>query len=134
MEDARKIMEAAFQGSIDAFMSAGGLYTITYLLGIDLKKKEVHEPYKTNRERELLADLLDNYITVIDISHEEIATALKDETFRDLEDAYQYYCAVENDCDAIITINTKHFKGKHNVALPVYTPTEFVESFIEMDD
>jgi hypothetical protein len=61
-EDCRRIMEAAFQGGIDACMSAGRVYTITYLLGIDLKKKNIHEPNETEMVREMLHDLLKNYI------------------------------------------------------------------------
>lgn len=132
--DSRRILEAAFQGGIDVYMSAGGVYTISYLLGIDLKNKDIHEPDKTAKVRELLADLLNNYVSVIDISHDEMVNALEDKTFRDLEDSYQYYCAIENGCDALVTINIKHFKGKHNEVIPVFTPSEFVKQFIEVED
>lgn len=33
--------------------------------------------------------------------------ALKDHSFHDLEDSYQYYYAIENNCDAIATINIR---------------------------
>lgn len=131
-QETRKIMEAAVGGGIDACISTGGVYTITYLLSIDIKKNGIHEPQKTQQARELLSDLLSNYVSVIDISHAEMLNALKDKSFNDLEDAYQYYSAIENDCDAIVTINIKHFKGNHNHNIPVYTPSEFVETFLEM--
>lgn len=134
VKDAHRILEAAFDGGIDAYVSAGGVYTISYLLGIELKKKGTHEPAKTEKVREILSDLLDNYFSVIDISHEGITTALNDNTFHDLEDAYQYYCAIENECDALITINMKHFKGEHNKAISVYSPSEFVKQFMEVDE
>ncbi len=134
MKDSRRILEAAFQGGIDAFMSAGGVYTISYLLGIELKNKNIHEPYKTAKVRELLTDLLKNYITVIDISHNEMVNALGSKTFRDIEDSYQYYCAIENGCDVLITINIKHFKGEHDETIPVYSPSEFVKQYIEVEE
>lgn len=134
MEDSRKIMEAAFQAGIDACMSAGGVYTISYLLAMDLKKKNIHEPDKTEMVRALLRDLLSNYVSVIDVSHEEMITALGDKTFHDLEDAYQYYCAIENGCDAIVTINMRHFKGTHKKAISVYTPSDFVNKFLEVEE
>jgi predicted nucleic acid-binding protein len=133
-EDCRRIMEAAFQGGIDACMSAGGVYTITYLLGIDLKKKNIHEPNKTEMVREMLHDLLKNYISVVDISQEGMETALDDQTIYDLEDAYQYYCAIENECDAIVTINMKHFSGNHNQNIHVFTPSDFVNRFLEIEE
>lgn len=52
IKDSRRIMEAAFQGGIDACISAGGVYTISYLLGIELKKKGIHEPDKTAKVRD----------------------------------------------------------------------------------
>lgn len=134
IKESRRIMEAAFQDAIKACISAGGVYTISYLLGIDLKKKDIHEPDKTSKIRELLTDLLKNYVSVIDISHDGMVSALEDKTFRDLEDAYQYYSAIENGCDALVTINIKHFKGKHNEDIPVYTPTDFVKQFLEVED
>lgn len=60
--------------------------------------------------------------------------ALEDKTFRDLEDSYQYYCAIANGCDAIVTINMKHFKGEHKEGISVYTPTEFVKLFVEIEE
>lgn len=134
LKDSRRILEAAFQGGIDAYMSAGGVYTISYLLGIDLKNKDVHEPDKTAKVRDLLLDLLKNYVSVIDIAHNEMINALEDNTFHDLEDSYQYYCAIENGCDVLVTINMKHFKGKHSEVIPVFTPSEFVKQFIEIEE
>ena len=53
-----------------------------------------------------------------------------DEDFKDLEDSFQYYCAVENECDCIVTINTKDFPAKDN-GLKVYDPKSFVDTFME---
>ncbi|WP_027378081.1 type II toxin-antitoxin system VapC family toxin [Kaistella palustris] len=43
--------------------------------------------------------------------------------FSDFEDAVQYYTALENEMDLIITRNKKDFK---NVSLPVLTATEYL--------
>lgn len=43
--------------------------------------------------------------------------------FSDLEDAFQYYTALENSLDVIITRNIKDFKLAE---IPVLTPTEFL--------
>jgi predicted nucleic acid-binding protein len=43
--------------------------------------------------------------------------------FRDFEDATQYYCAMENNCDVILTNNTKDFNLS---SLPVMNADEFI--------
>ena len=43
--------------------------------------------------------------------------------FNDFEDATQYYCALENNCDVILTNNVKDFKLS---SLPVMTVEEFL--------
>lgn len=119
---------------IDAYMSVGSMYTLSYLLSIDLKLKGIHEPDKTEAIREMLSELLSKYIFAIELSHQKMEYALKDLSFHDLEDSYQYYCAIENNCDANVTINIKHFKGDHKKQIPIYTPKEFVERFIKQEE
>lgn len=46
-------------------------------------------------------------------------------SFKDFEDALQYFCALDANCDIIITRNAKDFK--HSV-LPVMTADEFLSS------
>jgi predicted nucleic acid-binding protein len=44
-------------------------------------------------------------------------------TFKDFEDATQYYCALENNCDVIVTNNTNDFNLS---SLPVMNADEFI--------
>jgi len=46
--------------------------------------------------------------------------------FKDFEDATQYFCALENGCDLIVTNNKKDFKLS---ALPVMNAIEFLISY-----
>lgn len=48
-------------------------------------------------------------------------------SFKDFEDALQYFSATESDCEVIITRNGKDFKKS---LLPVMTPNEFLKSLI----
>ena len=48
--------------------------------------------------------------------------ALSDDDFPDFEDGLQYYSAIENQIDIIITRNKKDFK---NSKIPVFTAKEF---------
>ncbi|MEA1787597.1 PIN domain-containing protein [Arenibacter sp. GZD96] len=49
--------------------------------------------------------------------------ALSDDNFPDFEDALQYYSAIENQIDIIITRNKKDFK---NSIIPIMTAKEFL--------
>lgn len=125
----RKIMRGAEMGQLTACISTISLSTIVYLLGLKLKEKGIHEPEKREKIRSLLLDM-EEYIIVVDLSQEKSKEALKDEDFKDLEDSFQYYCAVENECDCIVTINIKDFPAKDN-GLKVYDPKSFVDTFME---
>lgn len=46
-------------------------------------------------------------------------------SFKDFEDALQYFSATESDCEIIITRNGKDFKKS---LLPTMTPDEFLKS------
>ncbi len=52
--------------------------------------------------------------------------ALNDETFSDFEDGLQYFTAIENEQELIITRNLKDFK---NSKLPAMTAKQFIETF-----
>lgn len=45
--------------------------------------------------------------------------------FEDFEDSLQYFCAVDSECEVIITRNAKDFK---NSLLPVMSADEFLKS------
>ncbi len=47
-------------------------------------------------------------------------------SFKDFEDALQYYCAIDSECEIIITRNGKDFKESQ---LPILTAEEFLISF-----
>ncbi len=54
-----------------------------------------------------------------------IGLALNDETFLDFEDGLQYFTALENEQDVIITRNLKDFT---NSKIPVLTAKKFIET------
>jgi len=62
-------------------------------------------------------------LTVLNVDDLIIKKALESE-FNDFEDAVQYYTAIENNMDCIITRNTKDYKKS---TIPVYTPTELLK-------
>jgi len=54
----------------------------------------------------------------------EVVTQALQSGWNDLEDAIQYYCAVKESCDAIITRNTKDYTLSE---IPVYNPSDWLK-------
>lgn len=64
-------------------------------------------------------------LTVLPLDDKIIGLALNDETFSDFEDGLQYFTAIENEQELIITRNLKDFK---NSKLPTMTAKQFIET------
>ena len=62
---------------------------------------------------------------ILQLDDKIIGLALNDETFTDFEDGLQYFTAIENGQELIITRNLKDFK---NSKLPTMTAKQFIES------
>ncbi|WP_224484702.1 type II toxin-antitoxin system VapC family toxin [Robertkochia aurantiaca] len=62
-------------------------------------------------------------IEILNLDDKIIELALSDTNFKDFEDGLQYYSAIENDIELIITRNKKDFKGSK---LPVLTSKEYL--------
>lgn len=63
-------------------------------------------------------------VKVLPLDDKIIGLALNDEMFTDFEDALQYFTALENGKDFIITRNLKDFK---NSRIPTITANQFME-------
>lgn len=64
-------------------------------------------------------------VTILPLDDKIIGLALNDETFSYFEDGLQYFTAIENGQDLIITRNLKDYKIS---SLPVMTAKQFIES------
>ena len=118
------VLDAVEDKRIKAVLSVGGIYTLAYLVRVELKKKEIYRPEQTARLRAILNSIME-LATVKGVSHKQTKAAINDLAFDDIEDSFQHQCAVENKCDVIITINKKHFQCKD---IKVMTPQEFLDS------
>ena len=80
------------------------------------KLKSAKEAREILRKFKVLVELLnlDDKVTEL---------ALSDDSFTDFEDGLQYYSAIENQIDVIITRNKKDFK---NSKIPVLSTKEFL--------
>jgi len=64
-------------------------------------------------------------LKVLPLDDKIIGLALNDETFSDFEDGLQYFTAIEDEQELIITRNLKDFK---NSKLPTMTAKQFIET------
>jgi len=63
-------------------------------------------------------------VEILPLDDKIVGLALNDESFSDFEDGLQYFTAIENSKDIIITRNLKDFK---NSKLPTITASQFLE-------
>jgi len=64
-------------------------------------------------------------LKVLPLDDKIIGLALNDETFSDFEDGLQFFTAIEDEQDLIVTRNLKDFK---NSKLPTMTAKQFIET------
>ncbi len=64
-------------------------------------------------------------VKILSLNDKVIDLALNDSKFKDFEDGLQYYSAIENNQELIITRDLKDFKESK---IPVMTPEEYVTS------
>ena len=112
-EDAAVLFSLGDRNQLQLTISSLTLANTNYILTRLTSAKESREIL---RKFKVLVEVLslDDKITEL---------ALSDERFTDFEDGLQYYSALENQIDVIITRNKKDFK---NSKLPVLTPKEYL--------
>lgn len=78
-----------------------------------------------DKKARIFLEKLIKYLTVISINHKNITDALKS-SFTDFEDGLQYFSAVENSCEYIVTRNIADYK---TAKLRVCSPENFIQLF-----
>ena len=112
--EAAKLFSLADKKKIKLSISALCLADVNYILS---KKTPEMEVRKILRKFKVLVNLLP--------LDEKISDLALNSEFRDFEDAIQYFTAIENDQDLIITRNQQDFKESK---IPVMTAGEFIKS------
>jgi len=82
----------------------------------------------SNHAKQVILTLL-NDTMVIDASQAIVVDSLHS-NMADIEDALQYYTALEHKIDFFISRDAKFIKSA-KPALPIYTPSDFVKKFID---
>ncbi len=112
-DEAADLFSRADKKELELAISSLTFANTNYILS---KLKSAKEAREILRKFKVLVELLslDDKITEL---------ALSDDSFPDFEDGLQYYSAIENQIEIIITRNKKDFK---NSKIPVLTAKEFL--------
>jgi len=114
-QEAAKIFTLADKKVINLFVSALSFANVNYVL---LRQRKPEEAKLILRKLKLL-------VGVLSLDEKIISLSLNDNDFKDYEDSLQYYSAIENDIEVIISRNLKDFQ---NSKLPVMTADQFINS------
>lgn len=114
-KDAATIFSCADNNKCMIYISALSITTTHYILSQRLKQENVKSAL---RNLKLL-------LNIISLDDKILELALNDNTFGDFEDGIQYYSALENNMDLIITRNLRDFK---NSKIPAMTANQFLNS------
>ena len=119
IEITEKLFDGLFNNRFKVFITPAILHITAYYT-----KKRLGSAVS----KELLLDFLDNS-TVIDCNHKTAVFALSSK-MNDVEDALQYYTALQHGIDFVIT-QDKNFQKQAIPSLPIYSPQEFLTTFID---
>lgn len=114
-ESVRDIFVQIESGTIKAFTST----SIIQICGYFLQKE-----YGNKTSKKILLGLL-NEVGLIDCKHDSLVMALNS-SFADIEDAIQYYSALQHKMDYFITFDKK-LMAHSALNLPILTPVEFLK-------
>lgn len=112
---AAKLFSLADRGEVKLYVSSLSFANAHYILS-KLKSKEKARAILTRFK--VLVEVLALHDKILELS-------LNDDGFSDFEDGLQYYTALENESDVIITRNLKDFKTS---AIPVMTAGQYLQN------
>ncbi len=113
-QDAAKLFSLADRKEIKLCVSSLSFANANYILS-KLKSKE---------EARAILTRFKVLVEVLALDDKILELSLNDDAFSDFEDALQYYTALENESDVIITRNLRDFKTS---ATPVMTAGQYLQ-------
>ena len=107
-----RVLALSKEKEISLFVSVLTMANLAYILRKTLRGNDFYNEMKK----------LSALLNVVDITHGHFMSAL-DLQAKDFEDALQYYCAISNQCEVIVTRNKKDFNFS---SINVLTPEELL--------
>lgn len=118
--EATAILEASEKKNINAYVSAGSIYTIAYVLE------------KSGKKGEDLRRAMQKVLGIIKVIEADNAPYQKAcaRDMKDIEDAFQYEVALHNGkLNYFVTANLRDFATQNTASLPVITPAQLLRYF-----
>ena len=125
----QRIFQAVKDKKIEAFTSSASIYTMAYISEQMLKRKGIHQPELTDQVRKIIESLL-QLVQIGSLEHSDMIAGVNNNSFSDIEDGFQYQCALKNGCTFLITINTRDFVKTDQDLIEVVSPNEFVIHYL----
>ncbi|MEQ8703747.1 MAG: PIN domain-containing protein [Phaeodactylibacter sp.] len=113
-QDAAKLFSLADRKEVKLYVSSLSFANANYILS-KLKSKE---------EARAILTRFKVLVEVLALDDKILELSLNDDAFSDFEDGLQYYTALENESDIIITRNLRDFKTS---AIPVMTAGQYLQ-------
>jgi predicted nucleic acid-binding protein len=114
-EEAAELFSLADKKQVQLSVSSLTIANTSYVL---LRQMDSNKAKSVLRKLRLI-------LKILPLDDKIVGLALNDETFSDFEDGLQYFTAIENEQELIITRNLKDFK---NSKLPTMTAKQFIET------
>jgi len=111
--DAKTIFKKAADKELILYISALTFANVNYIISKSI----------SGSDRRNLLQKLRMQVSILDLNEKIIELALNDTDFTDVEDGFQYYTAVENKINTILTRDEKDFSAS---IISVLTPKEFL--------
>lgn len=122
------ILETSALGN-QFFISEGSFYTLSYLVDKLMRRNNIYNPERVEKDKEILRGVLDLF-RVTHAGETGLKKILDDNTFTDLEDGFQYQAALACQADVLLTINIKDFKKANQSLIKIMTPQDFADSYL----
>lgn len=126
-----EILRASSLNGWNKYLSAGSLFTIAFMTERILHQQGFVRPELTQRQRKIFLNLLKAF-NIVSIDSEEFKDGAIDPAFSDLEDSFQYQCALEADCDILLTINVKDFKKAKQDFIQILSVDDFCKQYCSL--
>ncbi|MBX2914260.1 MAG: PIN domain-containing protein [Cyclobacteriaceae bacterium] len=114
-DQAERIIQLRFTHKKRLFTSALSIANVAYVV-----RKAGQNPFQ------VIAEMMD-WVEIVNLTKAEFSQTIKS-TFKDFEDALQFYTALEVGADVIITRDLKDFSSS---SIPVNSPTQYLRTIKE---
>jgi len=112
---AEQILQECAEYKIEGFVAAHSIPNMFFIL---------RKIYSEEERRDILSSIT-SFLSVAEINHEMICSALNRKEFNDFEDCLQDECASAIGADFIVTQNIKDYA---NSRVPAISPDEFIQT------